>query len=89
MLNVIRIMILTQLNYLFSNGFILNRQAEIIDKRIRRLIYNFTKDKTISKAYIYTLIEYDELGIAEAKMEMHAYRIHHVARLLLKNKDKG
>jgi hypothetical protein len=27
MLKVIRIMILTQLNYLFSNGFILNRQA--------------------------------------------------------------
>jgi hypothetical protein len=37
-LKVIRIMILTQLNYLFSNGFILSRQAEVIDKRIRRLI---------------------------------------------------
>jgi hypothetical protein len=38
MLKVIRIMILTQLNYLFSNGFILNKQAEVIDKRIGRLI---------------------------------------------------
>jgi hypothetical protein len=54
MLKVSRIMILTQLNYLFSNGFILNRQAEVIGKKIRRLIYNFTKDKTISKDYIYT-----------------------------------
>jgi hypothetical protein len=88
MLKVIRIMILTQLNYLFSNGFILNRQAEVIDKRIRRLIYNFTKDKTISKDYIYTPLEYDGLGIAGAKMEMHAYRIHHEARLLLKNEGQ-
>jgi hypothetical protein len=34
MLKVIRIMILTQLNYLFSNRFILNKQAEVIDRRI-------------------------------------------------------
>jgi hypothetical protein len=88
MLKIIRIMILTQPNYLFSNGFILNRQAEVIDKRIRRLIYNFTKDKTISKDYIYTPLEYGGLGIAEAKIEMHAYRIHHVARLLLKNEGQ-
>jgi hypothetical protein len=88
MLKVIRIMILIQMNYLFSNGFILNRQAEIIDKRIRRLIYNFTKDKTVSKAYIYTSLEYGGLGIAEAKMEMHAYRIYHVDRLLLKNEGQ-
>jgi hypothetical protein len=66
----------------------LNRQAEVIDKRIRRLIYNFMKDKTISKDYIYTPIEYGGLGIAEAKMEMHAYRIHHVTRLLLKNEGQ-
>jgi hypothetical protein len=88
MLKVIRIMILAQLNYLFSNGFILNRQAEVIDRRIRRLIYNFTKDKTISKDYIYTPMEYGGLRTAEAKMEMHAYRIHHVARLLLKNEGQ-
>jgi hypothetical protein len=43
MLKVIKIMIITQLNYLFSNGFILNRQVEVIDRRIRRLIYNFTE----------------------------------------------
>jgi hypothetical protein len=54
--------------HLFSNGFILNRQAEVIDRGIRRLIYNFPKDKTISKAYIYTPLEYGVLGIAEAKM---------------------
>jgi hypothetical protein len=88
MLKVIRIMILTQLNYQFSNGLMLNRQAEIIDKSIRRLIYNFTKDKTISKAYIYTPFEYGGLGIVEAKMEMHAYRINQVARLLLKNEGQ-
>jgi hypothetical protein len=81
-------MILTQLNYLFANGFILNRQAEIIARRIRILIYNLTKDKTISKAYIYTPLEYGGLGIAEARMEMHAYRIYHVARLLLKNEGQ-
>jgi hypothetical protein len=52
------------------------------------LIYNFTKDKTISKDYIYTPLEYGGLGIAETKMEMHAYRIHHVARLLLKNEGQ-
>jgi hypothetical protein len=88
MLKVNRIIILTQLNYLFSNRFILNRQAEVIDKRIRRLIYNLAKDKTISKDYIYTPLEYGGLGIAEAKMEMHAYRIHQVARLLLKNEGQ-
>jgi hypothetical protein len=88
MLKIIRIMILIQLNYLFSNRYILNRQAEVIDRRIRWLIYNFTKDKTISKAYIYTPLEFCSLGIAEAKMEMQAYRIHHEARLLLKNKGQ-
>jgi hypothetical protein len=81
-------MVLTQLNYLFSNGFILNRQDEVIDRRIRRLIYNFTKDKTISKAYIYAPLEFDGLGIAESKMEMPVYRIHHVVRLLLKNEEQ-
>jgi hypothetical protein len=59
-----------------------------IDKRIRRLIYNFTKDKAISKAYIYTPLEYGGLGIAEAKKEIHAYRIDHVARLILKNEGQ-
>jgi hypothetical protein len=52
------------------------------------LIYNFTKDKTISKDCISTPLEYGGLDIAEAKMEMHAYRIHHVARLLLKNEGQ-
>jgi hypothetical protein len=54
MLKVIRIMILSQPNYLFSNGFILNKQAEVIDKRIRRLIYNFTKTNQFQKI-IFTL----------------------------------
>jgi hypothetical protein len=83
MLKVIRIMILTQLNYIFSNGFIFKRQTEIIDKRIRKLIYNFIKDKTISKAYIYTPLNFGGLGVAEIKMEMHVYNRYHVVRLFL------
>jgi hypothetical protein len=54
MLKIIRIMILTQLNYFFSNRIILNRQAEVIDKRIRRLIYNSTKTNQFQKI-IFTL----------------------------------
>jgi hypothetical protein len=52
------------------------------------LIYNFTKDKTISKDYIYPHLKYGGLGIADAKMEMDTQRIHHVARLLLKNEGQ-
>jgi hypothetical protein len=52
------------------------------------LIYNLTRDNTISKAYIFTPIEFRGLGIAETKMEIYSYRIHHVARLLLKNEGK-
>jgi hypothetical protein len=63
-LKIIKIMILTQFYYLFSNGFISYRQAKVIDKRIRRLICTFTKVKTISKGYIYIPLEFDGFGIA-------------------------
>jgi hypothetical protein len=49
------------------------------------LIYNFARGKTISKGYIYISLEFGGFGIIEKKMELHAYRIYHIARLLLKN----
>jgi hypothetical protein len=41
--------------------------------------------KTISKGYIYIPLEFGGFGIAEKKMEIHSYRIHYIAGLLLKN----
>jgi hypothetical protein len=63
----------------------LNHQAEVIVRRIKRLIYNIMIDKIISKSYIYTPLKFTGLEIAEAKMGVHFCRIHHIERLLLKN----
>jgi hypothetical protein len=41
MLKATIIIIVTQMNYLFANRFVLKRQAKIIDKRISILFYNF------------------------------------------------
>jgi hypothetical protein len=87
LLKTIKIMIFIRLNYLFANRFILKSRVKNINKRIRKLIYNFSEDKTISKSYIYALLNFSDLGIAETLIEMRTYRIHHVSRLLLKKEE--
>jgi hypothetical protein len=50
---VIKIQFCLQHNYLFSNGFVIKKQTQTIDRRTRRLIYNFIKPKQF-QTYLFT-----------------------------------
>jgi hypothetical protein len=82
-LKVIRNIISPQMNYIYSNSYVLKVQTHNLDKRIHRVINQFLGGQKLSKTYIHSPIKKGGLEIPLAIQEMNAYRIHHVVRLLL------
>jgi hypothetical protein len=70
-------MIIIQSNYLFTTRFILKRGRKLSPRELEN-------QYTISKSYIYALLNFGGLGITETLIEMHTYRIHQISKLLLK-----
>jgi hypothetical protein len=76
------------MNYIYSNSYVLKGQVHNLDKRISRVINKFFGGQKLTKTYIHSPIKNGGLGIPLAIQEMNAYRIHHVARVLLNREGR-
>jgi predicted PolB exonuclease-like 3'-5' exonuclease len=78
----------TESELYFSNSYIQNCQADLIDKRIKIVINNFLKGQKLKINLFYVSWKDGELDIPCLRDKISMDRIHHLSFLLMKDEGK-